>query len=189
MKQFLSVISHFLPLKIVIIGLAVLIYASAQQIYRQSLNDPQVEIVGNMQIALLLGAQPVDIVGRAQMFDVSKSLTPFIAVFDESGNVLESTATVGTTTLHIPEGVLAYAKEHGENRVTWEPVKGTRIALVVRPVAIESGWFVASGRNMKETEMRINDIGKMIAIGTIIILIVGFFFDYLGDVWRRKIYK
>jgi len=51
----------------------------------------------------------------------------------------------------ILKGVLDFAKQHGENRLTWEPENSVRIASVVLPF---KNGFILAGRNMREVEMR-----------------------------------
>jgi hypothetical protein len=76
------------------------------------------------------------------------------AIYDAAGQPLESSAELGGLPPRPPSGVFDYARLHGENRVTWQPEPGTRIALVVKPMPGISGWFIAAGRNMREVEKR-----------------------------------
>ena len=185
-NRFLGVFFHWLPIGGTIVALFGFTYLAVQQNYRSSLNDPQIQMTEDAQARLLGGAQPAEVVPRGTSFDIEKSLSPFIAVYDESGNPLESSGFLRNAPPRPPIGVFEYAKESGENRVTWQPNSNTRIALVVRPVAIESGWFVASGRNMREVESRISrftSAGGLILIAT---LVMSFILDFLGDAWRRR---
>ena len=74
---------------------------------------------------------------------------------------------------------IEYAKQYGENRITWQPDPNTRIALVIRPVPIEPGWFVASGRNMREVEIREAKLAALVSLALIAILGVTFFIALL----------
>jgi hypothetical protein len=181
-----TVLRRWLRLAFVVTVLSIVIYILTQQHYRMALNDPQIQMVKDAQSMLLAGKQPAEIVGRAQVFDASTRMDPFLAVYDESGNTLEANATVDGLLPRPPVGIFEYAKSHGENKVTWQTKNGTRIALVVRPVAIESGWFVAAGRNMSEAEAKISLIGNRILVAWLTILIVTFFVDLLGKMWERK---
>ena len=171
---------------IVIVGVCGLIYATVQQNYRQSLNDPQIQMAEDGALALSKGKQPAEIVPRGELIDADKSLAPFIAVYDKNGTPLEASAMMGGLPPKPPVGVFNYAKLHGEDRVTWQPNPSTRIALVVRPVPNDSGWFVAAGRNMREGERRKADLSLKIAFGVAILLFVSFIFDAAGDWWRRR---
>jgi hypothetical protein len=179
---------RWLPLAGSIIFLSLLAYVGIQQEIRGGLNEPQIELVAQAQSDLVNGAKvPAEVVGRGTKFDIEQSLNTFMAVYDESGNVLEASAFVNNAPPRIPQGVLEYAKTHGEDRVTWQPNKNTRIALVVRPVGIESGWFVASGRNMMEGEKRINNITQMFVIGIVGILIGSFALELISDRLRKRL--
>jgi hypothetical protein len=190
MNTLRNVFFHWLPLGASVVLISGLSYVGIQQNIRSSLNEPQIELVARAQSDLVTGTKtPAEIVGRGTKFDMEQSLDAFTAVYDESGNVLEASAYVNNAPPRIPDGVLAYAKAHGEDRVTWQPNSNTRIALVVRPVAIESGWFVASGRNMMEGENRIKKITQMFVVGIIATLIVSFALDVIGDRYRQAMMK
>lgn len=185
-KPFIFVFFHWLPLGIAILFIGGAGYLGIQQNYRASLNDPQIQMVEDAQAALLAGKQPAEIVGRAPLFDAASSLAPFIAIYDESGNPLESSASIGAMPPRPPMGVFEAAKEAGENRVTWQPNAGTRIALVVRPVSIESGWYVAAGRNMREVEARETSLARIFSIALLAALVLTFLLDMVGDKMRRN---
>jgi len=189
MKQILGIFVHWLPLGVAIGGVLAVVYMTVQQQYRQNLNDPQIQIVEDVQRALLSGKQPQEVIPQGERFDAGKNLAPFTAIFDESGNVLESNATVNGEAIKIPAGVFEYARSHKENRITWQPRGDTRIAVVVRPVPIESGWFVASGRNMSEVEDREMQLTQTIALGLAATLLLTFVFEIIGDVYRRRFMK
>ncbi len=188
-KRLTHVFFHWLPIGATVVILCGFVYAAVQQNYHQSLNDPQIELAQDAQNALLSGKQPSEVVGRAPLFDIEKSLATFVAIYDESGNPLESSASLGKNPPKPPIGVFEYAKEFGEDRVTWQPNPTTRIALVVRPVSIESGWFVASGRNMREVEAREAALAGMTLTVLFVGLIVIFLLDLLGDEYRRRMMK
>lgn len=191
MKPFVNIFMHWLPLAVAIVGVSAIIYGTVQQNYRQSLNDPQIQLVEDAQAALIAGKQPAEVIdrGNGELFDAGISMKPFLAIYDESGNILESNATVDGKTPTPPAGVFEYARSHKENRVTWQPDSNTRIALVVRPVAIESGWFVASGRNMRDVEEREGKLTTQVAIGVAVTLVATFFFEIIGDTYRRRSMK
>ena len=186
MKRTLGILAHWLPLAIGITGISGLVYVSIQQNYRQSLNDPQIQMVEDAVSALVAGAPPVDVVPRT-LFDASESLAPFIAVYDSSGTPLEASARIGDAPPRPPIGVFQYARTAGENRVTWQPNASTRIALVARPVPNDKGWFVASGRNMREVEQRIHVLGVHIGYGLLVLLVTSLAAECLGDAWRRRL--
>jgi hypothetical protein len=145
----------WLPVAVAITIFSVLLYAALEQSYRQALNDPQVQLAEDGALALAAGKLPVEVVPRrSSLIDLRKSLAAFVAIYDAAGQPLESSAELGGLPPRPPSGVFDYARLHGENRVTWQPEPGTRIALVVKPVPGISGWFIAAGRNMREVEKR-----------------------------------
>ncbi len=181
-----GILSHWLPLAITIIGLSSLIYVVAQQQYRQSLNDPQIQITQDLGQALSNGLQPKDLVPADHTFDIQKSLTTFIAVFDEHGSPIASTGMIDGNEPKPPVGVFDHARSIGEYRVTWQPHAGTRIALVIRYVPGKPDYFAVAGRNMREIESRVSNLGVTLACGTIAILSISCIFDLLGDAMRRR---
>ncbi len=185
-KQLLHVFFHWLPLGVATITFFGFGYVAIHQAYRTSLNDPQIQLVTDGQIKLSAGAQPVEVVGRSDLFDIEKNLQPFVAVYDANGVPLESSGYLRNAPPKPPVGVFEYAKEHGEDRVTWQPNATTRIALVVRPAGNASGWFIASGRNMREVESRVQQLNTITALGLGISLLLSFLLDLLGDAWRRR---
>jgi hypothetical protein len=157
-------------------------YVAVQQEYRQSLNDPQIQIVTDAQAELAAGDTPAEVVPHEPIFDVASSLTPFVAVLDAQGAPLQSSATVGGQPPHVPLGVINAARATGEDRVTWQPLPHTRIALVVRPVA-SSTYFVVAGRNMTEIESRENTLTLMYFVALLVSLAGTFILMYGTALW------
>ena len=172
-------IAKWLQIALAITSCGMLVDATEQYILRSELNDPQIKIVGDVTNALERGAPPAQVVPR-YVFDAEKSLSPFIAVYDATGTPLESSASIGDVPPKPPIGVFEYAKSHRENRVTWQPNKDTRIALVIRPVLTDKGWFVESGRNMKEVEGRIKHVGLIVFLGTLCALLTTLALELFG---------
>src|SRR5438045_3435796 len=79
---------NWLPLGIAVICICGLIYAVVQQNYRQSLNDPQIQMTEDAITALNTGKQPAEIVNKSAPVNISKSLLPFLAIYDEKGKLL-----------------------------------------------------------------------------------------------------
>lgn len=80
-------------------------------------------------------------------------------------------------------GVLDYMRQHGEERVTWQPEKGVRMATVV--VRYDKG-FVLAGRSMREVEIRISNIEKISGIAMLAIWAATLFIIALGELAGRK---
>ncbi len=186
MKTVLKGFVDWVPMAIAIMGFSLLIYATVQHNYRSSLNDPQIQIAEDGALALLSGKQPAEIVPRVTPIDLNKSLAPFIAVVDSDGTVLETDAVLDGKPPKPPEGIFAYAKAYGEDRVTWQPNETTRIALVVKYVGSRSGRFVASGRNMREIEIRERDLEFQIIIAMLFLLASTLIFKIIAMFIIRK---
>lgn len=160
-------VAKWLPFAVVTVGVTLFAYIGLAQQHRMQLNDPQVQMVEDAVDALASGKVPADVVPRGVFIDPTKSLAPFIGIYDESGAPLESNGVLGGTSPTPPVGVFTAALEKGENRVTWQPEGSVRIALVVKPVPNSKGWFVAAGRSMREGETRI-DYLSVLAFATVL---------------------
>ncbi len=178
----------WLPLAIGISGVAVLVYGVIQQSYRQSLNDPQVQIAEDGAAILSHGGVPAELVSRsARRVDAMTSLAPWISVLDASSTPLESSAVLSGKPPVPPQGALDAARANAgkdttqpyENRITWEIASGTRIALVILWVPQQDRYVIA-GRNMREVELREWALGRDIMIGWITTLIMTLVAAWLG---------
>ncbi len=147
-----------------------IIFASSHQIYRQLADDPQVQISEDMANYLSSG-QDIKIVMPKSEVDIAKSIVWFVMVFDGNGNVVASNAKLNGQTPVVPQGVLDFARENGQNRVTWEPEEGVRIASVITSY---DGGSVLVGRSLRETENRIDMLGKKLALGWLITIAIAF---------------
>ena len=76
----------WLPLVVVISGLCLLVYASVQQNYRQSLNDPQIQMAEDIASGIGEGQTPAKL-GQEGRVDLRNSLAPWIAIYDAKYDV------------------------------------------------------------------------------------------------------
>jgi hypothetical protein len=145
-------------------GLSLAIYAIPQQVLRLGANDPQIELAGNAAYRLERGASPAAVVPETapnSRIDMAESLSPFVIVYDEQGNVLSASADLRGKQPTPPAGVLDYTRSHMEDRLTWQPRSGVYIAAVVRHVSGAQPGFVLAGRNMREVDAREIQISAM----------------------------
>ncbi len=166
----------WLPLAIAIIIMSGLIYVVVQQNYRMTANDPQIQIAQDIAVALNKGdVQAEAIVPPTPTSEIATSLSTFVAIYSATGTPIGSSAAIDGKLPTIKESVLAMAKKTGENRVTWQPQAGVRIAAVITTYknATESG-FILVGRSLKETDIRIAQLGIMTAIASLIALALSF---------------
>lgn len=152
------------------------IYGTVQHVVRMSANNPQVEIAEDVTSALNNGAQPSDITGSSTQSDMANSLAAFVIIYDTNGNSAGATAQLDNAVPKLPSGVLDNVKNHGEERITWQPKPGVRIAAVV--TSYKNG-FVLAGVNLREVEKTERDTLIIAAAGLVLAWILGFILCFL----------
>jgi hypothetical protein len=182
MQTTIRIIMKWLPLAIIVAGLCGLVYLTVQQSLRMAANDPQIQMAEDAA-NILNGGASADSVIPATKVELANSLAPFIIVFDDFGKVLASSATLHGSVPVYPSGVLDYTRQHGEDRVTWQPENGVRMATVV--VRYDNG-FVLAGRSLREVEIRESNIEKISGIAMLFIWAVTLFILVLGELFGRK---
>ena len=132
-----------------------LVYAAVQQDMRQGANDPLIQMAEDAAEKLSGGVNPSSIVLAQDFVDIRKGLAPFEIVYDDAGNTLYGYGVLDGKIPSPPKGVFEYARIHGENRLTWEPARGVRMAIVVVKFSgSNSSGFVLAGRSLREVEKR-----------------------------------
>jgi hypothetical protein len=179
-------------------GLALALNTIPQQVLRQGANDPQIAMAGDLAARLESGVAPAAAVPATDGVDMARSLSPFVIVYDEQGKPVASQGVLNGQTPAPPQGVFDYVRQHGEERVSWQPVLGTtsnnnektvlngggtpqrghgvRIAAVIQRVGGAGGGFVLAGRNMREVEAREAQVGQLALltwIGMMGVILVG----------------
>lgn len=166
-----SILALWLPLAFVATIMAGLIYGAVQQNYRQSANDPQIQVSEDAAKRLAEGANAAGSLSGTKV-DIANSLSTFLILYDENGKVVASSAQLDGKTPELPQGVLDHAKANGSNRVTWEPKSGVRIAAVVKHYSGSGEGYVLSGRSLLEVEKRTEKLAMM-AFGGWLVSVVG----------------
>jgi hypothetical protein len=174
----------WLPLGVAITLVCALLYATVQQNYRTSLNDPQIQMAEDAAIAVGNGASVQSVVPVGNV-DLEASLAPWVAVYDANGNELASSGELNSAPPKLPQGVFDISTWHSfaedgiklqvpqnENRFTWQPQPDVRQAVVL--VHASNGDFVASGRNMREVENREGALTLMVGIGWAVTMLATF---------------
>ena len=134
-------------------------YLVVQQGLRQGANDPQIQIAEDTATALDTHHQ-LTLAQKSR--DIAESLSPFVMTFSKDGKLQSSEAQLDGVSPEVPAGVFDYVKAHGEDRITWQPKTGVRIAAVV--VAYNNGYVLA-GRNIREVEKQEDNLLKQIFLG------------------------
>ena len=161
MQRIWSILRQWIPLAALAAALCGLAYAVPQQVLRQSANDPQIQLAEDAAAALARGEPASGLVPEGSV-EMSQSLAPFVMIFDDGGQVLASSARLHGQTPTLPAGLLDSVKALGEDRVTWQPESGVRIAAVV--VRAPSGYALA-GRSLREVEARENQVELLSGLG------------------------
>jgi len=167
MNKIKIIFKVWLPFAVAISAFCALVYGSVQQAFRQGANDPQIQMAEDAA-DMLAGGGSVDMLVPASRVSVSKSLAPFLIIYDADGNEIASSVQLDGQTPALPEGVLTSTKDLGENRVTWQPRDGVRIAAVI--VSYRDG-FVLAGRNLREVEIRESQLTTFTGILWILALV------------------
>ena len=182
MQTIFKIIKSWLPLAIATAGLCVLVYLTVQQSLRMGANDPQIQMAEDAASRLNAGASAESVVPTAKV-ELANSLAPFMMVFDDSGKVLASSATLHGTVPAYPMGILDYVRKNGQDRVTWQPEAGVRMATVV--VSYKNG-FVMAGRSLAEVEKRESQVEKLSGLAMLGIWAATFIVIVLGELFGRQ---
>jgi hypothetical protein len=145
------IVSWFM-IAIAVTCLCGLVYLTVQQSYRMGANDPQVQMAEDAAASLEMGQEPVSFAEKK--IDIAQSLAPFLIVYDNKGSVITSSAMLDGNTPQLPSGIFDSVNASGEDRFTWQPAAGVRVAAVVaRYKGIRSGYILV-GRSLREVEKR-----------------------------------
>ena len=145
-----------------------LLDVTAQQVWRQQANDPQIQLARDAAARLAAGQAPADAVAGFPPVEFGHSLAPFLMVVDDHGAILASSGRLNGSLRTVPPGVLDAVRGTGEERVSWQPEPGVRVASVV--VRYPTG-FALAGRSLAESEGRTARLGTLILVGWIGILV------------------
>jgi len=156
------ILARWLQLAALATATSMLVYLAVQQVGRQTANDPQLQIARDAATAITSGHRAEN-VASGPVVDIGRSLAPWITVTDDKGTILSSSARLHGDARTVPIGVLDHARASGEERVTWQPERGVRMATVV--VHNRTGGFVIAGRSLEESEARTAAYGKLILAG------------------------
>ncbi len=167
-KDILKTLIKWLPLAVTTTMLSILIYVVGQQIIRQTANLEQIQIARDSVISFEGGMSPDLVEQISQKIDISKSLQVFTIVYDDGGKPIASTALLDGKVPTIPSGIFDYVRQHGEDKVTWQPKTGVRSAIVVtrfNNTVSQTSGFVVVGKSLTEVEKNENLLLKLVAIG------------------------
>lgn len=154
---------RWLPLAGLATAVCILVYVAVQQMYRQTANDPQVQMAHEIARELDAGL-PIETVVSSRPVDIGISLAPYVMVLDDGGRIVASSGRLHNEPRIVPVGVLDTVRARGEERVTWQPERGVRVATVVVRRAGSTPGFVLVGRSLEESETRTAVFGQLVAL-------------------------
>ena len=148
-----------------------LVYGTVQQTYRTGVDDPQVQMARTLA-SQLEAQQPLNDFRFNEPIDISRSMLPFVVLYDASGNALRSTGSLNGKLPQVPVSVFESLKDKTEHRFTWQPRAGVRMAMVIVKTNVGDVRFIAAARSMQETEERIEKMRFMVFIAWIISMVI-----------------
>jgi len=179
-------ITDFIPLLVVISLLSLIVFASGQQILRQSANDPQIAMSEELARALSEG-RAVSMMIPSGVINLENSVSPFVEIFDATGKPISSTARIGEEVPQLPAGMFTYTLTHTEDRMSWQPENGVRIAAVLNYFSGKQEGFVLVGRSLRDTEIRESNLFNQVFLGWLGTVIIAFALSViLSDKKKRE---
>ena len=175
-----NILRHWLPLVVVIVLLCGLVYLTVQQSLRMGANDPQIQMAEDAATTLVAGGTPVSILPTTQQ-DISTSLAPFLVVYSDTGEPLASSGLLNGAAPLLPAGVFDYTRLKGEDRVSWQPESGVRVAAVVVAYGGSHPGFVLAGRSLREVEIRESQVEQITGMAMMVTLAGSLFVVVLSE--------
>ncbi len=162
MSRSARVANRWIPLAALATASSFVIYAAVQQVGRQTADEPQVQLARGAAAAVGAGQQPASVTGNTAVA-IERSLAPWVTIVAEDGRVVSSSGRLHGAMSTVPTGVLDHARVDGEQRVTWQPEAGVRMATIV--VHNRGGGFAVAGRSLTESELRTGLYRRLILAG------------------------
>ncbi len=152
---------------VILIAFVGLVYGVAQQIERQGADDAPLRLASQVADEVTAGSSStVDALPRV---DLSKSLAPFVVVFGADGTPIAGNGYDHGTLASPPAGVIADARAHGEDQVSWQTASGLRFATV----SLKAGdQVVMAAQSLAPSETRTGQLGRLILLGGAASLVV-----------------
>jgi hypothetical protein len=180
MDRTAAIIRRWLPIAAAITIVCGLVYVAIQQAQRQGANDPQIQIAQDTGTSLAQGAA-LSVNADSPKIDISRSLATFLIFYNEQGEVEATTGLLNNQIPQLPDGVIDYTRQHGEDRITWQPESGIRIAAVIVEYSGTKSGFVLAGRSLREVETRIGQAELLTAGAWIVAMAASLLMVILGE--------
>jgi hypothetical protein len=104
--------------------------------------------------------------------EISTSLAPFMVLYSNTGEPLASSGLLHGIVPLLPSGVFDHTRQNAEDRVSWQPESGVRIAAVVVAYGGAQSGFVLAGRSLREVEKRESQVEQISGIAWLVTLAV-----------------
>lgn len=203
-KVWKKILRRWLPLVFIMTVLAGLIYVTVQQSYRQSANDPQIQMAEDAAEALSNDASIDSLVPSSTPgISIVSSLAPYIVIYDKNGmpvagdGYLPYPSNCPASVANkldlpcLPQGIFSSANPKtggsAEDRVTWQPEPNIRQAIVVVPVSCSylTCWsgYVMVGRSLREIEIRENLLEEIVGAAWLFAMIGSLCLEILFALW------
>ena len=153
MPSILDISRRSLPLAAVSTIICLLVFVTVQQSLRMGANDPQIQMAEDAVRALERG-EAIDKVVPAGTVEIERSLAPFLMIYGADGHPIAGSGALHGRPAAPPAGVFTFVSKRGEERVTWQPEPGVRLASVVLRTPAKPAAFVLAARSLREVEKR-----------------------------------
>lgn len=164
---------------------SLLTYLLTQQSLRLGANELPVRLATATVINLEEGKSAESAI-PADKIDISRSLDPFVMVYDHNKNLVATSGMMGSSTPSYPKGVLDHVDKNGEDRVTWQTPTGLRFATI----AMKAGDnYVVAAYSLHEREGLIDHIGQLVLLAWSAFFVCSMLAFAVIYVFMRKIGK
>jgi hypothetical protein len=163
-------------------------YVILQQYIRLSANMEPTQIAHDTAAVIVQGNTPPE--GLApNSLDLTKSLAPYIVVFDDAGKPIYSTAQLNGKMPTLPKGVFDYTKKTNEDSITWQPQANIRQAVVIVHYSGPNPGFVLAGHSLTLYENTTQNLMYKLITGWAGALLITLVFAIILEVSHKKASK
>jgi hypothetical protein len=158
-------------------------YAMTQQMTRSSVDDAPRALAQRAADTLSRGGTPSSVTAGAAV-DLATDLGPFLVVYGGDDRVRASTARLDGVMPDVPRGVLAEARTHGGDRITWQPRTGIREAVVAMPWrSADAQGVVVAGVSLRPSEARQDQLLLLVLAGWLAAMTLSLAMACFGILW------
>jgi hypothetical protein len=183
----ISVFVPYLAIAVIVTVIMGLIYLTVQQNYRSGADDPQLQIARDMHDRLERGVSVQRYMNDTVTLE--KSLGVFAMLYNTNGEPIQSSGFLDGKFPRLRTGVLDFVRMNEEERVTWQPKPGVRIAAVVVHTKLPTIGYILVGRSLKEIEIREHNLMASVFTCWVIAMALIVLLAFIQLVERNKEFK